>query len=283
MCNYSWVSWTGRPQWVYQDPGNVYSGFSPVQDNCPDCYLHAALSSLAWVTPTAGVIKNYDRIRFYNVNVWRSMPATSSENLPLSGDQFAFGRSSNLNVIWPAIYEKMYAKFLGIASCTHHPGEREISQMPSQYNPLETLGQVTGWSKSSIAANDSNLWSRISGMTSGNKMCYPMVALTKPNFTAVTRNLVIPVHAYSVFGIYSNLGRNYLVLRNPLANLAANTGIDMITSTTSWAYTDYCYGRNAQQLLNNGSKTETFSLSKGLFALNLSEVSTYFDWFGYVY
>lgn len=113
-----------------------------------------------------------------------------------------------------------------------------------------------------------------------------MVALTKPSFTGwpTNGNLVIPIHAYSVFGTYiDNQNKNYIVLRNPLGNLTANTGIDMITSTIGWTFTDICYGRNAQQLQNNGSKTEPFSLSKGLFALNIDEVKTYFDWFGYVY
>jgi hypothetical protein len=113
-----------------------------------------------------------------------------------------------------------------------------------------------------------------------------MVALTKPEFTGwpMDGNLVIPVHAYSVFGTYTDSqNKNYVVLRNPLENLVANTKITMITSGIAWPFRDICYGRNAQQLQDNGPKTESFSLSRGLFALSTDEVKKYIDWFGYVY
>jgi hypothetical protein len=278
-------AWTYNANWVYR---KVFSGLDPFQrTNMPDCYLISALSSLAWVCRVN--IQNPDALGNVTLKIGgKNFVAQKTETLPVdAAGNLCCAKSSGPNETWPAIYEKMYAKFLNIPSDPNNPNNPDIcNQMPVQGNPLTTLVDLTSWiSNSELSANYNKIFTNL---TIETKVKYPVVAWTYTNLPGFQSGYaVMPKHAYSILGTYSEAGKNYVVLRNPLGSVAANAGLTMKTAG-GWNFKDRCYTRNATEytaIYPGGvppTRTINFDLTQGLFALEVSEFSKYFERFGWV-
>jgi len=279
------TSWTYNSSWVYK---KLYSGLDPFQrSDMPDCYLISALIALAWACRVN--IQNPDASGNVNLKIGGSdYVAAKTEVLPVDASgNLRSARSAGANEIWPAIYEKMYARFLSIAPDPDSAGNPDVcNQMPKDGNPLTTLVDLTSWTPYSEVSGE---YRKIfDNLTTDSKVKYPVVAWTYPTLDGIsTGYAVMPKHAYSVLGTYIEGTTNHIVLRNPLGSVSANTGITMKTSG-SWTYKDRCYKRNATEFtaVYVGGippvKTLSFNLSQGLFALEVGEFSKYFERFGWV-
>jgi hypothetical protein len=128
----------GGTSWI--DPGDFFEEatelLDPVQGAVGDCYLIAALSSVAWAQPyviaqrnraTANAGTFVDVVEFFNGST--RIEVEVSEKLPLGtpGNYFLYCRSSDPGEIWPAIYEKAYAKWR-----TGDPGDQPNILAPDQ-------------------------------------------------------------------------------------------------------------------------------------------------------
>jgi hypothetical protein len=279
------MAWTYKTNWVYK---KVFSGLDPFQHkDIPDCYLMSALSALAWVC----------RVNIKTPNAQGDVPLTISgkdftakktEELPVdAAGNLNCARSSGSNETWPAIYEKMYAKFLNIGSDPDSPNNPDIcNKMPKDGNALTTMVDLTSWTPNSEPA--ANYQKIFTDLTTETKVKYPVVASTYTTLEGIQSGYaVMPKHDYSVLGTYSEAGKDYIILRNPLGSVLANTGITMKT-TGSWTYKDRCYRQSAVEytaIYPGGvppTKTLSFGLSQGLFALEVGEFAKYFARFGWL-
>jgi hypothetical protein len=218
----------------------------------------------------------------------RAFTAKKTEELPVDASgNLNCARSSGPNETWPAIYEKMYAKFLNIGSDPSSPNNPDVcNKMPKDGNALVTMVDLTSWTDHSEPS--ANYRKIFTDLTTETKVKYPVVASTPPALSGMPAGYaVMEKHAYSVLGTYSESGRDYIILRNPLGPVTANPGLTMKT-TGSWTYKDRCYKRNAFEFtaIYPGGvppvKTLNFDLSQGLFALEVGEFARYFEKFGWV-
>ncbi|HUU76571.1 MAG TPA: C2 family cysteine protease [Methanoregulaceae archaeon] len=184
----------------YSGPTHLYK--EPVQGCCGNCYLIAALASVAWAAQTR--ISHYPSFQFMDpITNTNSVVNLTSENLPVdANNQLIFARSET-NYTWPMLYEKAYACWKGCRSLDGNPDHPDISLLPggaginglisvSRYAHHQTFltGQQT---PNQIIAN-------ILRLPSG-KTTYPSVACTQN-----------PDHTYSLLGVYQG---THIVLRNP--------------------------------------------------------------------
>jgi len=234
--------------WV--DKGTFFkegSEFSdPVQGAVGDCYLIAALSSVAWArtydiahrTRATGLSQQQfvDQVTFFEgakkilVEVTETVPVNSAGN-------FLYARSSEAGEIWPAVYEKAYAKWrLGT------PGDHPNILGIAGGDPILAAAQLTGLSRNYYATKSTSadtLWTRVRENAISRKTFNPMVAWTyssgekspdKVNYSSA--NLVAN-HAYSVLGWDYRSGAKYIVLRNPWGQTEASK--DLLSGTfTAW-------------------------------------------------
>ena len=292
------VNWSRKGSWRYKI--DDFSGLDPVQGLAIDCYFIAALKPLAWTCPSR--LKNPNSAgsisaRFYTDPnkplSFATVTATVNDNLPVDDPatcNLQCAKSNTQDEIWPGIYEKMFASYLGIPCCGGVAGQPDICNQMPDGNPLFTLFNLTGWQQVPIltsAFSDGNaIFTEVNKLVAGNKVKYPTVAWTKHGFQ-VSGSAVVPDHSYSVLGTYSLPGANYIVLRNPCGTITRCPDIAMI-DTGSWTYTDTMYVQGAiPGSLPPGmgtwpTLTRPFDLSIGLFALEANEFRNYFEGYGYV-
>jgi hypothetical protein len=203
------------PGLTWQDAGRFYNEaaefFDPVQGAVGDCYVIAALSSVAWAMPfvindrsrATGMDNELftHRIGFYGASGLENVEVTD-RILVGGGGSTQFCRSKEAGEIWPAVYEKAYAKWrLG-----------EVSDFPAIPNiaggdPSMACAALTGladyrnWHSSFSAAQILQL---VQDHCSDGRTTTPMVAWTYGSGAdadiAYTEANVVAGHAYSVLG-----------------------------------------------------------------------------------
>lgn len=203
------------PGYSWTDNGRFYNEateFSdPVQGQVGDCYLIAALSSVAWAMPHEIVDRNRatgtdnerfkHQIGFHGANGVENVEVTDNV-LVTSGGWTHFARSKEAGEIWPAVYEKAYAKWrLG-----------EMSDFPAIPNiaggdpsiacaALTGLSDYRNWHQWYDAGQILQL---VKDHTSNGRTTTPMVSWTHGSGPAAdvayTDANVVAGHAYSVLG-----------------------------------------------------------------------------------
>jgi hypothetical protein len=251
---------------------NSYLVDDPIQGAAPDCWIIAALSSLAWVYPypisTCGdfgmiFLGNPDNGDFQDVNI------DDTSSMPMNGSQPAGAKSKDSSVTWPAWYEVAMAKFLGIYSgnnpkeiCRIPPGDPQFALSCLMFSPycsdnrvdLKTavmadyLGnQAIAGKRSPFIVADGNhrgftwftqcptvAWTYCSGDTN-----YPLPESYANNPTGratgvtYTDDILVANHSYSVLGICRDPADvEYVVLRNPY-------GVDSICDNLTYGICRY--------------------------------------------
>jgi hypothetical protein len=227
------INWT--------DPGQFFNKaanyFDPVQGSVANCYLIAALASVAWARPyqiahrtrSSGTVNEefLCMIRLHQAgNAGGKNAATAdvevSERLPVStsSSNVVYCRSSQPGEIWPGVYEKAFAKWItgnttdkpDITATAWGSPVRAVRQLTNEHN-------VTSHATSSRTAEQ--LWQFVRGQSLSRKTVHPMVAWTygssdaAPDDITYSSATVAAAHAYSVLGWFFKNDRQYIVLRNP--------------------------------------------------------------------
>jgi hypothetical protein len=107
---------------VFFDEGTEF--FDPVQGFLADCWLIAAMSAVAWARPyviaqrtrATGVHEQdfVDEIDIHNDDgSTTAVEVTERINVVASSHALQYARSSEAGEIWPAVYEKAFAKWRG--------------------------------------------------------------------------------------------------------------------------------------------------------------------------
>jgi hypothetical protein len=199
----------------WKDVGRFYNEaaefFDPVQGGVGDCYLIAALSSVAWARPftisdaaraTGGDNEAFNhRITFYNNGQPQHFEVTN-KILVADNGAVPFCRSSETGEIWPGIYEKAYAK-MRLGEATDYPAIPDIAGGDT----VGAAAQLTGltpthmWHSSFTAAQ---VLATVLNHSSNGRTTSPMMAWTHGSGSdadiAYHDANIVAGHAYSVLG-----------------------------------------------------------------------------------
>jgi len=265
---------------VWSDPGEFFyeaaEFFDPIQGAVGDCYLIAALSSIAWARPYLianrtratgpGQQEFVDMIEVHDGS--KTVQVEVTEKLPLNapGNTYIFCRSSETGEIWPAIYEKAYAKWR-----THVATDTPDINAIAGGDPVAALVQLTGLTPYYYGCPPMTadaIWQKVRENSVSRKTINPMVAWTycsPPTGVNYSDAHLAGCHAYSILGWLYDNGKEYIVLRNPWGFFEATLNID------SGSYVAY-----------DGSFWRTINLmnNDGTFALEAPTFKKYFGGFG---
>jgi len=214
----------------WADPGDFFEETSefhdPVQGALGDCYFIAALSAVAWARPYVIVQRTratgptspsfVDRIDFYAAG--SATPVEVSELLPVgaSTHHWIYARSSETGEIWPAVYEKAFAKWK-TSNTTDRPDYGPIAGGWPVQATVE-LTNLTGVTRTCSDHSADDLWSMVRANSLSRRTINPMTAWT---FCTPTPPVdyggsgLVGYHAYTVLGWAYVGSTQYVVLRNP--------------------------------------------------------------------
>lgn len=184
----------------------------PLQGNVGNCYLIAAMASLAKVKPevlTRAIQANPDgtfTVTFHERKKGKAQPSpvkvTVDGRFPHRDGQLEFGGARSANELWPLIIEKAYSAWKG----SYHLTEGGMSA-----TTLEALtGAKPGFFPVDDALDGDAIFQRLKKLSADGAA---VVALSKP-WEPSARNLVND-HAYSVLGVEEKRGKRFVTLRNP--------------------------------------------------------------------
>ena len=246
----------------------------PVQGAVANCYYIAAITAMAWASPysighvtraTGTPQTSYvDRVEFFKPDSGGVLDKAVevTEALPLaSGGGFIYCRSSETGEIWPAVYEKAYAK-LKTGTANDHP---DITAT-AWGDPVWATAQLNGGHRSywnTAGRSGDQLWDLVRANSMSRRTIRPMTAWTYSTGGAAEKKIVyadtnvVASHAYTVLGWDYRDGRKYVVLRNPWGHTEPTVGV--LTGTTM-AY-DISWWRPIAMAPNDG----TFGIEAGAF------------------
>ena len=234
--------WT-PPNGTWADAGRFFNEgaefFDPVQGAVANCYYIAALSAVAWAMPyrighlTRAMGQPQESftnmIRFYTADsggvVEREVEVTDAVPLSMSGG-FIYCRSSESGEIWPAVYEKAFAKLV-----TGISGDHPDITATAWGDCVLATARLTGGHRfyyDTPSRSADELWDLVRANSLGGRTFNPMTAWTYASGDASEKKIVygdaniVASHCYTVLGWDYRDGRKYIVLRNPWGNTEAS-------------------------------------------------------------
>ncbi len=263
----------------WSDPGDFFEEaaeyFDPVQGGLGDCYFIAALSAVAWSRPYfiamrtravgAGSNDFVDRIDFFS-GALKSIEV--SERVPLLKNTHAwiYARSSEPGEIWPAVYEKAFAKWK-TNDATDEPNYGPIAGgWPVQ--ATTELTNLKGTTKTCSAMTADDVWAAVRANSLSYRTINPMTAWTfcqTPSPVNYSGTGIVGYHAYTILGWAYVNNVKYIVLRNPWGN----NGPVINSLPGNWSAYDQSFWRNVP--LNAG----------GVFAITADTFKKYYWQFGW--
>lgn len=264
----------------WADPGDFFEEaaeyFDPVQGGLGDCYFIAALCAVAWSRPYVimqrtratgpGQQQFVDRIDFYS-NGTKSIEV--SELLPLvqSTHAWIYARSSEAGEIWPAVYEKAFAKWK-TNDATDQPNYGPIAGgWPVQASA--ELTNLTGLTKTCSNLTADDIWNAVRSNCLSYRTFNPMTAWTfcqTPTPVDYTGTGIYAYHAYTILGWAFVNNIKYIVIRNPWGQ----NGAVINCLAGNWSAYEQSFWRLVQ--LNSG----------GVFAIPADTFKKYYWQFGWV-
>lgn len=275
---------------VWQDKGaflhEAVEFFDPVQGAVGDCYLIAALSSVAWArtydiahrsraTGTADP-QFVDMVTFFDGKTPVRVEVTEAVPVSATGSHL-YARSWESGEIWPAVYEKAYAKWR-----TSDPGDAPDILRIAGGDPVGAAAQLTGLAPSyhgTAGSTADAIFHRVRENSLSCKTFNPMVAWTYPSGEASPDKVtygdanLVANHAYSILGWDYRNGIGYLVLRNPWGQTEASK--DLLTG--SWSAWDAPYYGGP-----GWWRSISLAANDGIFGLRVDTFKKYFAGLGVV-
>lgn len=277
---------------VWADPGDFFEETAemhdPVQGAVANCYLIAALSSVAWArtyviaqrtratgTGPQNFVDMIEFCRAYGGAKPKQIEVTELLPLNTPGNTFIYARSSEPGEIWPAVYEKAFAKWV-----TNDAGDKPDILKTAYGDMVAAAASLTGlapyyYGNSGLSEND--IWQKVRENCISMKTFNPMVAWTygtspSPDVNYANAHIAAN-HAYSILGWQYANNQKYIILRNPWGNYEAVLNVDGWT----WIAWDAPY--------YGGSgwwRPIPMATNDGIFALRVDTFKKYFAGFGLV-
>lgn len=263
----------------WADPGDFFEEgtefFDPVQGGLGDCYLIAALSAVAWSRPYVTVHREraigpgqqefVDRIDFYSGGL-KSIEVSERVPLVTGTHAWIYARSSEASEIWPAVYEKAYAKWK-----TNDPTDEPNYGPIAGGWPVQATTELTdlaGVTKTCSALSSDEIWNSVRSNCLTYRTINPMTAWTfcqTPTPVDYTGTGIVAYHAYTILGwAYVNSSK-YIVIRNPWGD----NGPVVNGLTGNWFAYEQSFWRKVP--LNSG----------GVFAIPVDTFKKYYWQFGW--
>jgi len=240
--------------------------FDPIQGAVANCYFIAALSAVAWARPR--LIRHQTRatgqaqeaftniVPFYRPEsggqLDKEIEVTDTIVLNASGNTL-YARSSEPGEIWPAIYEKAFAKYK-----TGITGDHPDILATAWGDCVWATAILTGGSRHSYNNNSHSaeeLWDLVRANSMSRRTFNPMTAWTyssgddAPKKVVYADGNVVGSHCYTILGWDYRDGRKYIILRNPWGNTEATV---LALTGTSWLY-DISWWRPIDTAVNDGT------------------------------
>ncbi len=277
--------WT-PPNGTWSDAGQFFNEaaefFDPIQGAVANCYYIAALAAVAWAMPKH--IKHMTRatgqgqqqftnaVRFFkpdsNGQLDKEIEVTDRVPLDAAGN-FIYARSSEAGEIWPAVYEKAYAKLT-----TGTSGDQPDITATAWGDCVWATAQLTGGKRHYYSTSDHSsdaLWNLVRANSLSRRTFNPMTCWTYSSGTATDKKIVygdaniVASHCYTVLGWDYRNDRKYIILRNPWGNTEATV---QTLDATVWLY-DISWWRPI-----------ALAQLDGTFAIEASAFKTYFAGLG---
>ena len=245
--------WT-PPDARWDDAGRFFNEaaefFDPIQGAVANCYYIAALSAVAWAMPyrirhlTRATGQNQDRftnmIQFFKPDsggqIDKEIEVT--DTVPLnSWGGFLYARSSETDEIWPAVYEKAYAK-LTTGTTTDHPDILSTAWGDCVWATAQLTGGRREYHNTADNTADA-LWNQVRANSLSRRTFNPMTAWTYSSGDAAPKKVVyadgnvVASHCYTILGWDYRDGRKYIILRNPWGNTEATV---QTLAGTAWLW-----------------------------------------------
>ena len=272
------------PKTAWIDMGDFFEETTepgdPLQGALGDCYFIAALGAVSWARPYVIAHRNrrtgmqqeafVDMVEFFDNGARHQVEV--SERLPVTEPMhhFKFAKSSEVGEVWPAVYEKAYAK-MKTGTKSDHPEYPKIAGG----DPVRACAELINGSRHYVwtaAHSPHELWQEVRKQSLSCRTVNPMVAWTYPSSAAAPdpdvdygKFRIVANHAYTVLGWTFQDNEKYIVLRNPWGTHIPTQ--DVLSG--KWYAHDVTYWRPTQ--LNN----------RGFFALKASTFKKYFQGLGY--
>jgi hypothetical protein len=268
---------------TWLDPGTFFDEgtefFDPVQGGLADCWLIAAMAAVAWARPytfaqrtrATGLNQEdfVDQISIHNDDgTATSIEVTERINMMTSSHAYQWARSSETGEIWPAVYEKAFARWRG-HNTTDHPDMTALNYGDCVDASLNLTGlSKTYYDNSNMTGEQ--IWQTVRGSSLSYRTFNPMTCWTHGTAPAgldYAAAGVVANHCYTILGWQYVSGTEYVVLRNPWGYHEAT--LDVL-ATGPWQAYDKSFWRSVP--LNTG----------GVFAIKADTFKQYWAGFGVV-
>lgn len=217
---------------TWKDVGDFFKDVTefsdPVQGAIGNCYFIAAVSAIAWADPYLIVHRNratgttetdrVNAIQFYSKGGGKDAPTKlievsdktivrTSNNLPI------YCRSSDPGEIYPALYEKAFAKWI-LKTNSDKPDITKTA-FGDPVKATAQLNNKTPYYYNTSSRTGDQLYSIVRENSMSYKTIHPMTAWTYGSNKDYTGTNVVGNHAYTVLGWAYKNNKKYIVLRNP--------------------------------------------------------------------
>ena len=174
----------------WADPGSFFKEaaefFDPVQGGLGDCYFIAALSAISWARPYVVMQRSratsasnpsfVDQINFHSGGKTIGIEVTELVPLVVGTHAWIYARSSEAGEIWPAVYEKAFAKWK--THCT--TDQPDYGPIAGGW-PVQATSEVAnlkGTTKTCSSLTADQIWSLIRSNCMSFRTFNPMTAWT---------------------------------------------------------------------------------------------------------
>lgn len=266
----------------WSDRGNFFNDVTeyndPIQGAVANCYFIAAIAAIAWASPYTiahkvratgtGETDRTNAIQFYTKGggkdaATKQIEVTDNTIIDTYNNP-VYCRSNDAGEIWPAVYEKAFAKWINNTS----DDKPDISKTAFG-DSVKAVAQLTN--KTPYYYNTANRTALdLFGVVRENSMSYktfnPMVAWTYGSGKDYTGSNIVGNHAYTVLGWSTFNNKNYIILRNPWGVTEPN-GLNSYQGLVS--FFDGSFWRPINMIGNDG-----------VFALEINAFKIYFEGLG---
>lgn len=219
------------------------SWLDPEQGNLADCYLVASMCSLAWARPrtwyerlsraTQGTkTPNALLVQLHGENPGdhNPRPFDVPPRVPLDvGGHFIYAHSAAHDETWPALVERAYVTHIVLRARQGATAQDDEALPEPTARDYQVIGVERKWPQDAARilaggvshsrspdAHDS-LSAKLAELCDGALVRHPTMASTYDAYERRDwgRAKVVPGHAYSVLGLMSHRGGEYVILRDP--------------------------------------------------------------------
>ncbi len=217
---------------VWRDMGDFFEDVTEYSDatqgSVGNCYFIAAVSAIAWADPYRIVHRNratgtgetsrVNAIQFYSKGGGKDAPTklvevTDKTLVRTSNNSPIYCRSKDPNEIYPALYEKAFAKWIAQTN-----SDKPNIAATAGGDPVKACAQLnnkTPYYYNTSSRTGSQLWSIVRANSMSYKTIHPMTAWTYGSQRNYTGTNIVGNHAYTVLGWAYKNSKRYIVLRNP--------------------------------------------------------------------